>query len=1039
MNKITLTFLSLMCSTMFLFSQANIEADMQELSTKISETLGISDVDLLLTKSFTSSNSNVVHSYYNQVIDGIEVYNAVSNISRLADGTSFHSNVRAHAVNTDVSSAIVKERDALQFTQNHFNLPELGDAVLDNTLKNNGAINRYNDPSLSTRQVAVKPVYYPDGDQLLLAWSVAFEKIDNQFWHDVIVSAVDGQIIRQVDWTVECAFDHDDGCSAFDDGHDHNHVHDLKSHSFSSDGSYTVFALPLESPSEGERTVELAPWENAATASPYGWHDTDGVMGAEFTITRGNNVLASEDRDGNNATQGASPDGGADLVFDFPIDLATQQPVDYVDAATVNLFYWNNVVHDVLYEHGFDEASGNFQENNYGNGALENDFVFADAQDGSGTNNATFGTPPDGSNPRMTMFEWNVGAGPASEATFTVDSPGDIAGDYIAIPSTFGPQDITVTGDMILVDDGVGTVTDGCESSPAGSLTGAIAIVDRGGCNFNIKVVRARLAGAAAVIICNNVPGPPTAPGGNSPAETIPSAMVGMADCDVIKVALQSGPVTATLSVMPSTATGPLNLDSDLDNGIIAHEYGHGWSTRLTGGAGNSGCLSGNEQMGEGWSDYLGLVMTIKPGELSTDGRGIGTYVITEDSLGGGIRPFPYSTDFNVNPHTYADIASEAVPHGVGSVWCVMLWDMTWLLIDRYGFDADLYNGSGGNNVALTLVSEGLMLQGCNPGFVDGRDGILAADMALFGGANQCIIWEAFSGRGLGFSADQGTSGSATDGTEAFDLPPDMCFGCTDPSSVNFDPDVTQDDGSCFSCSDGILNGNETEVDCGGADCMPCFTCDDGILNGNEEEIDCGGPDCPACPTCDDGTQNGDEEGVDCGGTECPVCPTCDDGIMNGDEEEIDCGGTVCAPCPTCNDGIMNGDEEMVDCGGTECPVCPTCDDGIMNGDEDDVDCGGSVCADCPCTDIVLLYDGSASAIDIPDGTDRFVRDYIESQGDVTIQAGTLIQLRAGQVIEIMADFEVAQGGELLLDIANCDDSGINTSVIEENDSPKKN
>ena len=70
---------------------------------------------------------------------------------------------------------------------------------------------------------------------------------------------------------------------------------------------------------------------------------------------------------------------------------------------------------------------------------------------------------------------------------------------------------------------------------------------------------------------------------------------------------------------------------------------------------------------------------------------------------------------------------------------------------------------------------------------------------------------------------------------------------------------------------------------------------------------------------------------------------------------------------------------------------------------------------------------------------DRFVRDYIESQGEVTIQAGTLIQLRAGQVIEIMADFEVAQGGELLLDIANCDDSGINTSVIEENDSPKKN
>jgi len=946
---------------MFLLSQANIQEDKQELSNKINETLGISEVELILTKSFTSSNSNIVHSYYNQVIDGIEVYNAVSNISRLADGTSFHSNVRAHEVKVDVASAIVQKLDALQLTQNHFNLPELGIAVLDNTLKNSGLVSRYNDPSLSARQVAVKPVYYPDGGELRLAWSVAFEKIDNQFWHDVIVSAVDGQIIRQVDWTMECSFGHDDVCSSFDGDHDHNHIHDLKSHSFSSDGSYTVYALPLESPSEGVRTVELAPWENAVTASPYGWHDTDGVMGAEFTITRGNNVFASEDRDGNNVP-GASPDGGTDLVFDFPIDLATQQPIDYVDAATVNLFYWNNVVHDVLYEHGFDEASGNFQDNNYGNGALGDDFVFADAQDGSGTNNATFGTPPDGSNPRMTMFRWQRSPGTTGgDATFTVNSPGGIAGDYIAIPSAFGPQEITVTGDIVLVDDGVGDVNDGCESSPAGSLTDAIALIDRGNCDFSIKVARARLAGAAAVIICNNVPGPPTQPGGTSPAETIPSAMISMADCDAIKVELQSGQVNATLELV---LTGPPTtdfVDSDLDNGIIAHEYAHGWSTRLTGGAANSGCLSGSEQMGEGWSDYLGLVMTIKPGEVGTDGRGIGTYVIIEDTLGGGIRTFPYSTDFAVNPHTYEDIQSEAIPHGVGSVWCAMLWDMTWLLIDRYGYDPDLYNGSGGNAVAISLVGEGMMLQPCNPGFVDGRDAILAADMALFGGANQCIIWEAFSRRGLGFSADQGSSASRADGTEAFDLPPDMCFGCTDPSSVNFDPDVTQDDGSCFSCSDGIMNGNETE-------------------------IDCGGPDCPACPTCDD--------------------------------------------------GMMNGDEEGVDCGGPDCPVCPTCDDGIMNGDEDDVDCGGSFCADCPCTDIVLVYDGSTSAVDIPNGTDRFVRDFIETQGEVTVQAGTLIRLRAGQFIEVMADFEVAQGGELLLDIANCDDSGLNTSVKEEN-SPK--
>ncbi len=73
-------------------------------------------------------------------------------------------------------------------------------------------------------------------------------------------------------------------------------------------------------------------------------------------------------------------------------------------------------------------------------------------------------------------------------------------------------------------------------------------------------------------------------------------------------------------------------------------------------------------------------------------------------------------------------------------------------------------------------------------------------------------------------------------------------------------------------CTDGIQNGNETGVDCGG-DCAPCSggaTCSDGVQNGNETGVDCGGS-CPACPTCSDGIQNGNETGVDCGG-DCSPC-----------------------------------------------------------------------------------------------------------------------------------------------------------------------
>ncbi len=106
-----------------------------------------------------------------------------------------------------------------------------------------------------------------------------------------------------------------------------------------------------------------------------------------------------------------------------------------------------------------------------------------------------------------------------------------------------------------------------------------------------------------------------------------------------------------------------------------------------------------------------------------------------------------------------------------------------------------------------------------------------------------------------------------------------------------------------LTCSDGIWNGDETGIDCGGS-CPACkinkLTCGDGIQNGHETGIDCGGncPPCDSVGTCTDGIRNNGETGVDCGGS-CPACevePTCDDGIQNGDETGVDCGGS----CPAC-------------------------------------------------------------------------------------------------------------------------------------------
>ncbi|MEL6867009.1 MAG: GEVED domain-containing protein, partial [Bacteroidota bacterium] len=107
-------------------------------------------------------------------------------------------------------------------------------------------------------------------------------------------------------------------------------------------------------------------------------------------------------------------------------------------------------------------------------------------------------------------------------------------------------------------------------------------------------------------------------------------------------------------------------------------------------------------------------------------------------------------------------------------------------------------------------------------------------------------------------------------------------------------------------------------------------TCNDGVQNGNETGVDCGGPDCPACPTCSDGVQNGNETGVDCGGPDCPPCSgsTCSDGIQNGNETGVDCGGPDCpACCPPagtlCDDGEANTVDDMED-GNCNCTGTPT-------------------------------------------------------------------------------------------------------------------
>ncbi|MEM6327563.1 MAG: M36 family metallopeptidase, partial [Bacteroidota bacterium] len=225
---------------------------------------------------------------------------------------------------------------------------------------------------------------------------------------------------------------------------------------------------------------------------------------------------------------------------------------------------------------------------------------------------------------------------------------------------------------------------------------------------------------------------------------------------------------------------GSPEIDGSYDNMVVVHEYGHGITIRLTGGPSNVGCLSTTsypEQMGEGWSDWYGAMFTMSAEDQREDPVPVGNYLFGQTTSGPGIRPAPYSTDFGVNAYTYGDTNDGAlpIPHGVGFVWATALWELTWDLIDAYGFDANLWdpNGTAGNQKAMHLVTTALKLQPCGPGFVDGRDAIYAADELLYGGAHLDLLGAAFARRGLGFGASQGSSESRSDQAESFIVPED--------------------------------------------------------------------------------------------------------------------------------------------------------------------------------------------------------------------------------------------------------------------------
>lgn len=595
--------------------------------------------EMTISSQYLSPTTGWYHIYYNQMYQSIEVYNGVLNATLVNGkveyvGSSFIENIAAK-VPSGTTGLLQSPLSALSKAATHLGLNHNSVDTKEEivTRLSNGQVSKavYINNTLSDEPVLVKLYWFLHTStenktvthSVHLAWNVEISSKDHRDYWFTQVDAISGNVLNVDNQVLKCDFGTPPQTIP-----QQNHLQSTVSDAplvpaskltVLPPNSYNVFDYPIESPNHGSRTIVTNPYTKFAPlgtgpGATNGWQEDSTTS---YTTTKGNNVEAKEDiANDNERTIGASPTS-ATREFDYPYVFGDS--LGNTNAAITNLFYWNNMVHDVLWKYGFDEPSGNYQANNMGRGGLGNDYILADAQDGLGKNNAFFYPSIDGTKGRMEMQLWKNGA------------------------------------------------------------------------------------------------------------------------------------------------------DGDFDNGIMSHEYGHGWSTRLTGGPNISGCLTGVEQAGEGWSDYLALMLTTKWSTLTPSmtsaniGRGIGTYAISQPNSGTGLRGFYYSyaKDSLNSAVTYARVANYGIPHGIGSIWATMLWDMTWeIILQDNQIVNNIYNTTNmvGNVAALKLVNEGLRLQNCKPSFVDARNAILKADSLLFNSRYSCAIWKAFARRGLGKNASTGVT-----------------------------------------------------------------------------------------------------------------------------------------------------------------------------------------------------------------------------------------------------------------------------------------
>ncbi|RYY56838.1 MAG: T9SS type A sorting domain-containing protein [Chitinophagaceae bacterium] len=748
--------------------------------------------DAIINDLYTDAVTGITYLYVQQGYQGIRVHNSIVSIAMKHGVLVSHSGDFVPDLKGKIRTATASRTpvDAVRAAVTHLKLRDRGDFATteDNFSKTKSY--KVSRSGIAKTDIVTTLVYLPSADKksVRLVWNVNIDVEGSDDWWNVRIDASSGEFVEKDNQTV---YEHQA------DGHDHDNSlppsAETPNHAIPggypapqpptgeappnvTSATYRVVPFPFESPLASGFVNSTNPWSLAGAgnnATTHGWH-FDGTN--NYTVTRGNNVFAFLDRANDNNPNPTNnwPDtsttAAPSLSFQNVFQPTLQPSLDGSSkkAALTNLFYWTNLSHDITYQYGFTEQAGNFQADNIGRGGIQNDYVMANAQDNAGYNNANFGTGADGSVGRMQMYLWS---GPL---TLNMTAPVSMT-NVAALQNSFGsPNKLVEVGPLsgqVVQYDSVAPYINGCLASrdPA-RIAGKIVLITAAGCSTYLqKIKNAQNAGAIGVLIYHSFL---VGMSGDDPTVVIPVLAVTNTFANtIISYTSQGIPVTVYMNE-------GIRKDGDFDNSIIVHEFGHGVSTRLTGGPSTGSCLFNVEQAGEGWSDYLALMTTTDwantPLTAGANPRTIGNYALDQASNGPGIRRYPYSTNMGVNPLTYASMVSNQQVHAIGEIWCSAVWDMTWNIIQQTNLiEPDIYNAASarGNTIAMNLVMTALKLQPCSPGFLDSRDAILRADSILYNYEHKCAIWNAFARRGMGYSARQGSSNNTADQTAAYDVP----------------------------------------------------------------------------------------------------------------------------------------------------------------------------------------------------------------------------------------------------------------------------